>query len=162
MYIHQRQGLFTAVHEKIKSLLKSDNFLCYHFYNQFIIILFIFLCYHFFHFVCNLLLLKEFFHKIVMMLKYFFIIFLVATVILQSLFPFFYAVLLLSFPVIKLLLICSVKALTCGKTPDLAFCVHTNMLQHEREIYTKNVVNIIRERLGQTQWSQQQILRYLQ
>jgi hypothetical protein len=35
------------------------------------------------------------------------------------------------------------------------------VLQNERQVYINNVVKVIRERLGQTQWSEEQILRYV-
>jgi hypothetical protein len=34
------------------------------------------------------------------------------------------------------------------------------VLQNERQVYVNNVVRVIRERLGQTQWSEEEILRY--
>jgi hypothetical protein len=35
------------------------------------------------------------------------------------------------------------------------------VLQNERQVYINNVVRVIRERLGQTQWSEEEILRYV-
>jgi hypothetical protein len=35
------------------------------------------------------------------------------------------------------------------------------VLQNERQVYINNVVKVIRERLGQTQWSEEEILRYV-
>jgi hypothetical protein len=35
------------------------------------------------------------------------------------------------------------------------------VLQNERQVYINNVVKVIRERLGQTQWPEEEILRYV-